>query len=197
MSKRQFGLAARWVRCEARIAGTQPAASTLDSPGARASGRRDGRRIRRAGMLKATAAEIPTALVNSTVRLAAQLAAGGSLTQLGSPFIAAWVKKVARSMSMTKLKTMAICLLLVGGGVYGLALAAIRINGIRSGTPDAAQPSLPAKSRAQPPLKLMKEYLVEPPDMLLVELSGRASRSSNLWRALGAARWLSLARVVR
>ena len=41
------------------------------------------------GMLKATAAEIPTALVNSTVRLAAQLAAGGSLTQLGSPFIAA------------------------------------------------------------------------------------------------------------
>ena len=71
---------------------------------------------------------------------------------------------------MTKLKTMAICLLLVGGGVYGLALAAIRINGIRSGTPDAAQPSLPAKSRAQPPLKLMKEYLVEPPDMLLVEL---------------------------
>ncbi len=121
-------------------------------------------------ILKATATEVPTALVNSTVRLAAQLAAGGSLTQLASPFITALVQNVVWSMSMTKLKTIGICLLLISGGVYGLALAALQIDGVRRGRRDAARPSLPAKSRAQPPLKLMTAYVVEPPDMVLVEL---------------------------
>ncbi len=121
-------------------------------------------------ILKATATEVPTALVNSTVRLAAQLAAGGLLTQLASPFTAALVLNVARSVSMTKLKTIGICLLLISGGVYGLALAALQIDGVRRGRRDAARPSLPAKSRAQPPLELMTAYVVEPPDMVLVEL---------------------------
>jgi RNA polymerase sigma factor (sigma-70 family) len=140
--------------------------------------------------LKATAVEIPATLVTTTAHLAKQLAAGGSLAQLTSPSISALVQKVIGSMSMTKLRTTAICLLLIGGGVYGLTLAAQRIEGIKQGRRDRAQPPTAAKARAQPPVKLMSEYVVEPPDLLLVEvleaLPGRDISGERLVRPDGA-----------
>jgi polysaccharide biosynthesis/export protein len=140
--------------------------------------------------LKATAVEIPATLVSSTAHLAKQLAAGASLAQLTSPSILALVQKVIGSMSMMKLRTTAICLLLIGGGVYGLTLAAPRIEGIQKGRRGRAQPPAPAKAKAQPPVKLMTEYVVEPPDLLMVEvleaLPGREISGERLVRPDGA-----------
>ena len=59
--------------------------------------------------LKASALEIPASLVSSTVQIAKQAAAGGSLAQLASPSIVALVQKVIGSMFMAKLRTI-VCL---------------------------------------------------------------------------------------
>jgi polysaccharide biosynthesis/export protein len=120
--------------------------------------------------LKATAAEIPATLVSSTVQMARAAASGGAIAQLATPSIAALVERVVGSMFMTKLRTIAVCLVLIGGGVCGLALAAAQVEGARRVRRDLAQPPVPAKSKAQPRLKRMSEHVVEPPDLLLVEL---------------------------
>jgi polysaccharide export outer membrane protein len=75
-------------------------------------------------------------------------------------------------MSMTKLKTIAVCMLLIGAGAYGLSLAVSQIEVMRRGGPEpaSAHAFTSAKSKAQPPVKLMKEYVIEPPDLVLVEL---------------------------
>jgi polysaccharide export outer membrane protein len=138
--------------------------------------------------LKATALEIPATLVSSTVGLAKPVASGGSLAQLTSPSIAALVQNVIGSMFMTKLKTISVCLLLLSAGAYGLTLAATQVEGTRARR-DRAQPPARAKSKAQPPLKLMSEYVVEPPDLLLVEvleaLPGRPISGERLVRPDG------------
>ena len=69
--------------------------------------------------LKASAVEIPASLVSSTVQIATKAAAGGSLAQLTSPAIVGLVQKVIGDMSMTKLKTIAVCMLLIGAGPMG------------------------------------------------------------------------------
>jgi polysaccharide biosynthesis/export protein len=119
---------------------------------------------------KVSALEIPATLVTSSVQMARQAVAGGAVAQLTTPTIAALVRRVIRSMFMTKLRTIAVCLLLIGGGAYGLTLAAPQIAGARKAQRDRAQVPVAVKSKAQPRLKLMSEYVVGPPDLLLVEL---------------------------
>ncbi len=119
--------------------------------------------------LKAGALEIPAALVNSTVQIAEQ-AAGGSLAQLASPSIIALVRKVIGSMFMAKLRTVAFSMLLIGAGAYGLTLAVAQIEGMRRSRRDPAFMFTSANSKAQPPWKVIDEYVVDPPDLILVEL---------------------------
>ncbi len=124
--------------------------------------------------LKASALEIPAALVNSTVQIAKQAAAGVSLAQLASPSIIALVRKVIGTMFMAKLRTVAVSTLLIGAGAYGLTLAVAQIEGMRRARRDPAftstSTSTSAKSKAQPPWKVIGEYVVDPPDLVLVEL---------------------------
>jgi polysaccharide export outer membrane protein len=139
--------------------------------------------------LKASALEIPATVVNSTVQIAKQVAAGGSLVQLTSPSIASLVQHVIGSMFMTKLKTISACLLVIGAGAYGLTLAAQQAGPARRTRPDDGKRPAAAKSKAQPPLHVMSEYIVEPPDLLTVEvleaLPGRPVTGERLVRPDG------------
>ena len=71
---------------------------------------------------------------------------------------------------MTKLKSVAVGLLLIAVVIGGLALAANRFAGRPQGKGNRAQPPQATKSKAQPPPKLMSEYVVEPHDVLRVEV---------------------------
>jgi polysaccharide biosynthesis/export protein len=73
-------------------------------------------------------------------------------------------------MSITKLKTIAVCTLLIGAGAYGLTLAVSQIEGMRRARGEPRYAFTSATSKAQPPVKLMSEYVVDPPDLILVEL---------------------------
>ena len=74
------------------------------------------------------------------------------------------------------------CLWLDAGGAQGRARAADNRRA-------AAQPTAAAKSKAQPPLTIMSEYVVEPPDLLVVEvleaLPGRPISGERLVRPDG------------
>ena len=120
-------------------------------------------------VLKASALEIPAALVNSTAHAAKQ-AAAGSLAPITSPSIIGLVQNVIGSMFMAKLRTVGVCVLLIGIGAYGLTLAVSQVEGIRRVRREFGYASAAGNSKAQPPVRLMKEYVVEPPDLVMVEL---------------------------
>ena len=101
---------------------------------------------------RVSALELPANLISSTVRVATQVAAGGSLAQLTSASIATLVQKVIGSMFMTKLKTIAIGVLLISASAYGLTLAAAQGERTRRVPPTASQRPAASKSKAQPPL---------------------------------------------
>jgi len=139
--------------------------------------------------LTGSVTEIPKSLLSSTVQLAVKVGAGLSIAELGAPSIAALVQNVIGSMFMTKLKTIAVCLLLIGAGAYGLTLAAAQSARGRRIKSEVQQHAVSAKSKAQPPLRLMSEYVVEPPDMMIVEvleaLPGRPISGERLVRPDG------------
>ena len=99
--------------------------------------------------LKASALEIPASLVSSTVQIAKQAAAGGSLARLTSPSIASLVQKVIGSMFMTKMKTIVACLLLIGAGAYGLTLAAPQAQRTRRHGTGIRRPAAPGGREIQ------------------------------------------------
>jgi RNA polymerase sigma factor (sigma-70 family) len=140
--------------------------------------------------LKATTLEIPGTLVSSTVQLARQVVCGASIAQLTSPTVATLVESAVGTMLITRLRIAAVILPLIGAGLYGAMLAAQKIDGVRQARRDRVQPSVPAKSKAQPPLKLISEYVVEPPDLLVVEvlegLPGRLISGERLVRPDGS-----------
>jgi polysaccharide biosynthesis/export protein len=121
-------------------------------------------------LLNVRALELPASLVSSTVQLAKQVATGGSLAAVTSPSVAGLVQRVIGSMFMTKLKTTALCVVLIGAGAYGLTFAAAQTARVRRITPDRGKTPVAARSKAQPPLALMTEYVVDPPDLIVVEL---------------------------
>jgi polysaccharide biosynthesis/export protein len=120
--------------------------------------------------LKASALEIPANLVSSTVQLSKQVAAGGSLARLTSPGIVSLVHNVIGRMFMTKLKTTAVWLLVIAAGGYGLSLAAPQSGGKGRGPHDARAHPEAAKSKTQPPINAMAQYVVEPPDVLRIQV---------------------------
>ena len=167
----------------------RPAASTAEPARARAGGRRNGCGVRSPDVLKAKALEIPGSLVNSTVQVAKQVAAGGSLAHLTSQSVAELVRAVVGSMFMTKLRTLSGCLLLIGAGACGLTLALSRFEDAPKGRRDRTQSMKPGSSRAQPPIELISEYVIDPPDLVMVEvleaLPGRPISGERLVRPDG------------
>ena len=145
--------------------------------------------LRSPDVLKAKALEIPGSLVNSTVQAAKQVAAGGSLAHLTSQSVAELVRAVVGSMFMTKLRTLSGCLLLIGAGACGLTLALSRFEDAPKGRRDRTQSMKPGNSRAQPPVELISEYVIDPPDLVLVEvleaLPGRPISGERLVRPDG------------
>ncbi len=89
---------------------------------------------------------------------------------------------------MMKLKTLALCLVFIGIGAYGAILAAPQAGSNRS-DPGSGRGERPIGSKAQPALKTLGPYAVEPPDMLLVEvleaLPGRPISGQRLVRPDG------------
>ena len=93
---------------------------------------------------------------------------------------------------MMKLRTVAVSLVLIGLGVYGVSLAAPQAEQSKSPiisrrrvSPTADKP----KSKAQPALVSLGDYVLEPPDLVLVEvleaLPGRPISGKRLVRPDG------------
>jgi protein involved in polysaccharide export with SLBB domain len=139
--------------------------------------------------LPGSVTEIPRSLLSSTVEFAAKVGTGRSIAEIASPSIAGLVQKVIGSMFMTKLKTLTACLLLIGAGAFGLRLATAQSDRGRRTKPADEPTTASVKTKAQPPLRLMTEYVVEPPDLLTVEvleaLPGRPISGERLVRPDG------------
>jgi polysaccharide biosynthesis/export protein len=131
---------------------------------------------------------IPNELLNSTIKAGALVATGNGVADVTSASVAALVQGVLRSLIMTKLKTIAICLLFIGTGVVGAILAAPQSDSKREARV-ARRAARPDASKAQPPLHALGSYVVEPPDLLIVEvleaLPGRPISGERLVRPDG------------
>ena len=192
MSKRLNGWAARWARFAAgsRGLGVCFIAGSRGGDWSRWP-ESCSRRLTSPAFLKASAFEIPGSLVNSIVQIGKQTAAGASIAKLTSPSIASLVRNIIGSMFMTKVKSIVACLLLLSAGAYGLTLAAPQAQRTQRPAPTSDGPRRPAaaKSKAQPALETLGEYVVEPPDTLVIEvleaLPGRPVSGEHLVRPDG------------
>ena len=77
-------------------------------------------------------------LVHSTIRAAAQVAAGQATAQVASGVVASLVQRLVWSMTMIKISSVAVGVILVGLTGYGVGLAAQRAGESRS-VPTVAQ----------------------------------------------------------
>ena len=131
---------------------------------------------------------IPNDLLSSTIKAGALVAAGRSVTDVTSASVAVLVQAILRSMIMMKLKTTAICLMFIGAGGGGAILAAPPADPAR-GTRAAAHGPRPSGTKSQPALHVMDSYVVEPPDLIIVEvleaLPGRPISGERLVRPDG------------
>ncbi len=140
----------------------------------------------------------PTAAVpEAWATAAAQAAAGGNLatTVAASAPVAFLVHETLKGMLVMKLKTTALCLMLIGTGAAGVILAAPQAAKQRPSPRARAihrdplrAPSTDAK-KVQPALQTMPDYIIEPPDLILVEvlesLPGRPISGERLVRPDG------------
>jgi polysaccharide biosynthesis/export protein len=138
------------------------------------------------------AALVPSDLAFSTIKAATEVATGLTMTDAVSTSVAVLTQSILRSMFMMKLKTIAGALLLVGLGTYGAILAAPQAGSGKS--PPALRRRVHptaerSRSKAQPALVTMENYVVEPPDLLIVEvleaLPGRPISGERLVRPDG------------
>jgi protein involved in polysaccharide export with SLBB domain len=115
------------------------------------------------------ASAIPNGLVSSVVKAGVELGAGKAVIDVTTSSVAALAQSVLGSIVMVKVKTAVVCFGLLGLGALGVGLAA------PEGKPDkpraaAKRASQPDKNKAQPPLVVTGDYVVEPPDLLVVEV---------------------------
>jgi polysaccharide biosynthesis/export protein len=147
-------------------------------------------------------AAVPDSWVAATVKAVSSIAAGGGPATAGaaSASVALLVRGVMRSMVMMKLKTIAISLSLIAVGAAGVIVAAPQARQIRP-EPAASRgpridkarnvdPTTRADGRkVQPTLKPLENYVIEPPDLLIVEvleaLPGRPISGERLVRPDG------------
>jgi polysaccharide biosynthesis/export protein len=120
-------------------------------------------------------ASCPVSLVKSTVTVCARVLAVGALTDMALTPASLLTRSVLRSMLMTKLKTVAVVLSLAGLGALGAGLAAQqpRPENMPRDSRSRSQPTA-AKSnpKSQPAVVPLERYIVEPPDLLRVEVLG-------------------------
>jgi polysaccharide export outer membrane protein len=92
-------------------------------------------------------------------------------------------------MFMTKMKAVAAGLVILGAATYGLAIAAQKLPAARRARSDVAKSGSTSKSKAEPPARLISQYVVEPPDLVVVEvldaLPGRPISGERLVRPDG------------
>jgi protein involved in polysaccharide export with SLBB domain len=149
-------------------------------------------------------ATVPDSWVASAVKAVTNMAAGTGPATAGaaSASVGVLVHSVLRSMLMMKLKTIAVCLSFIGLGAAGVIVAAPQAGKDRP-APAAGQGRQTAqrlaprpspttdegKRKVEPPLKLLPSYVIEPPDILLVEvleaLPGRPISGERLVRPDG------------
>jgi polysaccharide biosynthesis/export protein len=146
-------------------------------------------------------AAVPDAWVAATVKAATVITAGAAPVTAGavSASVAVLVKDVMRSLLMMKVKTSALGLAFVGLGAFGVILAAPQDGkdaaagrSRQAATKDGAS-STPAKeatqARGRSPAIVLKDYVIEPPDLILVEvleaLPGRPISGERLVRPDG------------
>jgi polysaccharide biosynthesis/export protein len=116
---------------------------------------------------------VPNGLISSTVKRSAQILAGGAMNDVTSTSVAVLTQSVLRRMSMMKLSTVAVSLALVGLGAYGASLPARQADSAKSSPASrriAREPAEKSKSKAQPRLVTLENYVVEPPDVLSVKV---------------------------
>jgi len=85
-----------------------------------------------AGAVASRLCSVPPELVHSTIRAAAQAAAGQATAQVASGVVASLVQRVVWSMTMIKISSVAVGVILVGLTAYGVGLAAQRAGESRS-----------------------------------------------------------------
>jgi polysaccharide biosynthesis/export protein len=135
-------------------------------------------------------ARVPNGLINSTVEASGQLIAGHAISEVVATSVAFLTQNVLRSMFMMKFKMAMAAFVLVGLAAYGASLAAPQSDPGKR--PDAARRASRVsaeKSKAQPALVTLESYVVEPPDLLIVEvldaLPGRPISGERLVRPDG------------
>jgi len=144
-----------------------------------------------AGVVASRLASVPSQLIQSTVRAAAQVAAGQATAQVASGVVASLVQQVHRSMTMIKTcKTMTV-FCVVGLVVAGVSVWARQPNQprprLRPGP--RSERVIQEKAKAREERKSGPAHVVEPPDLILVEvldaLPGRPISGERLVRPDG------------
>jgi len=131
---------------------------------------------------------LSSALVQSTVRAAAKVASGQAVSKVVAARLAALSTQIVRRMIMTKLGMIAVptCLALVAS--IGLGFAAQTPKWVDRGDEDRVDRGASEAKKLQPAPEV-KEYVVEPPDVILVEvleaLPGRPISGERLVRPDG------------
>jgi polysaccharide biosynthesis/export protein len=114
---------------------------------------------------------VPDVLTGSTVRAGAQIVLGRAITNVTSASVASLAQSVLRSLFMIKLRIIATSLVLIGIGAFGASLAAPQTDARKPGAAPGHGSHLSAKqSKSQHPLVSHGDYVVEPPDLLMVEV---------------------------
>jgi protein involved in polysaccharide export with SLBB domain len=149
-------------------------------------------------------ATVPDSWVAATLKAFTSLAAGGGPATAGafSASVALLVQSVLRRMLLMKLKTTAIALSLIAMGAAGVIVAAPQAGSNRTEPaaarsrrvdrerPRTSDPSVdPVRRKVQPSLHPLENYVIEPPDMIIVEvleaLPGRPISGERLVRPDG------------
>jgi RNA polymerase sigma factor (sigma-70 family) len=149
-------------------------------------------------------ASVPDSWVTATVKAVMNVAAGAGPATAGaaSTSVGLLVQSVLRRMLLLKVKTTAICLSFIAIEAAGVILAAPLVGadrsppaaarGHRADRKDARVPAPTAQAigkKIQPVLRPLESYVVEPPDLLLVEvleaLPGRPISGERLVRPDG------------
>jgi polysaccharide biosynthesis/export protein len=133
---------------------------------------------------------VPNVMTSSTVKAGVQVVSGRAMTGVTSTSVAVLAQSVLRSLFMMKLKIIAASLVLVGIGAFGASLAAPQTDARNSGAAPGRGSRLSAnKPKSQHPLVSQGDYVVEPPDVLVVEvreaLPGRPISGERLVRPDG------------
>jgi protein involved in polysaccharide export with SLBB domain len=131
-------------------------------------------------------------LLRATITASTEILAGRAIAEVASTSVAVLTQSVLRRMLMMKFRTAAVSLVLIGLGAYGASLAAPQAENDRSSNLSGRRPYPTAekpKSKAQPALVSFGDFVVEPPDLLLVEvleaLPGRPISGERLVRPDG------------